>query len=148
MIQTHMVYSSLSKSLARFSLDFRDILLQSHVIQEFVFQFEQVSYSLLMTIRLAVYISDWNNETPDLDLSIWDELVQGERDIISIENELKVNQIVVDICNRVKQEVERRLKSLEELRLKDCPTDKEQSLILKALAMQELRILNSIMNLP
>jgi hypothetical protein len=139
-IEKEVVYSKSSIDIS----DFLDILTRSRIPQDFVVHFQEICYSLLMTLRLAVYLeSDRNTTVCDMDLTVWEELVRGEREVISQENEEKVNVLIQDICLQVQKSIEKRLKGLRSL--KHIQEYKEETDLLERLALQELRIVNSVL---
>ena len=100
-----------------------------------------------MSTRLVVLITDQACPFDELDLSVWYELVQGKMDIISLENESKVNKMILEIIQEVKLRIERNLDGLQRLS-KDCHGISEQIILLEKLSLQELQIVDSIINLP
>jgi hypothetical protein len=139
-IEKEVVYSKISIDTS----DFLDILTRSRIPQDFVVHFQEICYSLLMTLRLVVYLeSDRNTTVCDMDLTVWEELVRGEREVISQENEEKVNVLIQDICLQVQKSIEKRLKGLRSL--KHIQEYKEETDLLERLALQELRIVNSVL---
>ena len=112
----------------------------------YTLHFQEASYSLLMTLRLMVLIadSDFVNGLED-----WYDLVKGEKEIISIENEKKVNEIVCKICIQTKDRLENAQSGLKNLlNTDDCQNDKRHIINLMNLSNQELDIVNSILTLP
>jgi hypothetical protein len=140
-IEKELVYSKISIETS----EFLDILTRSRIPQDFVIHYQEVCYSLLMTARLAVYLeSDTNTTICDVDLSVWEELVRGEREVISQENEEKVNAFIQDICLQVQKSIEKRLNGLWSL--KNIQEYKEETDLLERLALQELRIVTSVLS--